>query len=80
MGALWCSKLVMWGTVGKLEKSTFQQYKICLNRSSNGKVMAQGSRGVKAVFLPFSGKDSDQTGDATGEPRVASCSQSCSLS
>uniref|UniRef100_A0A2N9EEQ2 Uncharacterized protein n=1 Tax=Fagus sylvatica TaxID=28930 RepID=A0A2N9EEQ2_FAGSY len=33
-------------------------------------VMAPGSRGVGAVFVHFSGEDSDQTGDAIGEPRV----------
>jgi hypothetical protein len=80
LGAFWCSKWVMRGTVGKLEKSTFQRYKVCANRSSDGKVMAPGSRGVRAVFLRFSGEDSGQTGDATGEPRVASRSRSCSLS
>uniref|UniRef100_A0A2N9G4E7 Uncharacterized protein n=1 Tax=Fagus sylvatica TaxID=28930 RepID=A0A2N9G4E7_FAGSY len=32
--------------------------------------MAPGSRGVGAVFARFSGEDSGQTGDATGEPRV----------
>uniref|UniRef100_A0A2N9EUW4 Uncharacterized protein n=1 Tax=Fagus sylvatica TaxID=28930 RepID=A0A2N9EUW4_FAGSY len=32
--------------------------------------MAPGSRGVGAVFVHFSGEDSDQTGDAIGEPRV----------
>uniref|UniRef100_A0A2N9FXL0 Uncharacterized protein n=1 Tax=Fagus sylvatica TaxID=28930 RepID=A0A2N9FXL0_FAGSY len=32
--------------------------------------MAPGSRGVGAVFVCFSGEDSGQTGDATGEPRV----------
>jgi hypothetical protein len=32
--------------------------------------MALGSRGVGAVFVHFSGEDSDQTGDAIGEPRV----------
>uniref|UniRef100_A0A2N9HSL7 Uncharacterized protein n=1 Tax=Fagus sylvatica TaxID=28930 RepID=A0A2N9HSL7_FAGSY len=32
--------------------------------------MAPGSRGVGAVFVHFSGEDSGQTGDATGEPRV----------
>jgi hypothetical protein len=41
----------MRGTVGNLEKFTFQQYKVCANRSSNRKVMAPGSRGVGAVFL-----------------------------
>jgi hypothetical protein len=32
--------------------------------------MALGSRGVGAVFVHFSGEDSDQTRDAIGEPRV----------
>ena len=47
---------------------------------SDGKVMAPKSRGVRAVFLRFSDEDSSQTGDATGELRVASHSWSCSLS
>ena len=42
--------------------------------------MAPGSRGVRAIFSRFSDKDSGQTGDATGELRVASRSWSCSLS
>jgi hypothetical protein len=33
--------------------------------------MAPGSQGVGAVFVCFSGEDSGQTGDVTGEPRVA---------
>ena len=70
----------MRGTVGKFEKSNFQRYKVWTNRSLDGKVIALGSRGIRAVFLRFSGGDSGQTGDATGEPRVASRSQSCSLS
>jgi hypothetical protein len=70
----------MRGTVGKIEKSTFQQYQVHANRSSVGKVMALGSRGVRAAFLRFSNRDSDQTGDVTGEPRVARCSRSCTLS
>ena len=70
----------MRGIIGKLEKSTFQQYKVYANWSSNGKVMAPGSRGVGAVFLRFSSEDSSQMGDATGEPRVASRSRSCILS
>jgi hypothetical protein len=45
--------------------------KFCMNRSSDGKVMAPGSRGVRAVFLRFSYEDSGQTGDVTGELRVA---------
>uniref|UniRef100_A0A2N9I2M3 Uncharacterized protein n=1 Tax=Fagus sylvatica TaxID=28930 RepID=A0A2N9I2M3_FAGSY len=57
------------GYLGKLEKSTFQRYKVCANQSSDGKVMAPESRGVQVVFLHFS-----------GEPRVASRSRSCSLS
>ena len=42
--------------------------------------MAPRSRGVRAVFSRFSGEDSGQTGEATGEPRVARCSWSCHLS
>ena len=42
--------------------------------------MAPGSWGVKAVFSCFSGKDSGQTGEVTGEPRVASRSWIFSLS
>ena len=33
--------------------------------------MAPGSRDAGAVFVCFSGEDSGQTGNATGEPRVA---------
>uniref|UniRef100_A0A2N9HF55 Uncharacterized protein n=1 Tax=Fagus sylvatica TaxID=28930 RepID=A0A2N9HF55_FAGSY len=55
---------------GKLSTSSFQRYKVCANRSSDERVMAPGSRGVGAVFVLFSGEDSDQTGDAIGEPRV----------
>uniref|UniRef100_A0A2N9GP61 Uncharacterized protein n=1 Tax=Fagus sylvatica TaxID=28930 RepID=A0A2N9GP61_FAGSY len=55
---------------GKLSTSSFQRYKVCLNRSSDERVMAPGSRGIGAVFVHFSGEDSDQTGDAFGEPRV----------
>uniref|UniRef100_A0A2N9GSE0 Uncharacterized protein n=1 Tax=Fagus sylvatica TaxID=28930 RepID=A0A2N9GSE0_FAGSY len=56
--------------VGKLSTSSFQQYKVYANRSSDERVMAPGSRGVGAVFVHFSGEDSGQTGDAIGEPRV----------
>uniref|UniRef100_A0A2N9G624 Uncharacterized protein n=1 Tax=Fagus sylvatica TaxID=28930 RepID=A0A2N9G624_FAGSY len=42
--------------------------------------MAPGSRGVGAVFVCFSGEDFGQTGDATGEPRVARRSRSRYLS
>jgi hypothetical protein len=66
--------------VGKLVESTFQRYNVCVNRSLDGKVMIPGSRGVGVVFSCFSCEDSGQTGEATGEPRVASCSWSCSLS
>uniref|UniRef100_A0A2N9G8M1 Uncharacterized protein n=1 Tax=Fagus sylvatica TaxID=28930 RepID=A0A2N9G8M1_FAGSY len=41
-----------------------------MNRSSDERVMAPGSRGIGAVFVHLSGEDSDQTGDAFGEPRV----------
>jgi hypothetical protein len=56
---------------GKLATSTFQRYKVCMNRSSDGRVMAPGSRGAGAVFSRFSGEDSSQTGEDTGKPRVA---------
>uniref|UniRef100_A0A2N9FWF1 Tf2-1-like SH3-like domain-containing protein n=1 Tax=Fagus sylvatica TaxID=28930 RepID=A0A2N9FWF1_FAGSY len=56
--------------VGKLSTSSFQRYKVCVNRSSDEGVMAPGSRGVGAVFVHFSDEDSGQTGDAIGEPRV----------
>ena len=69
--AFWCSKWVMHHIVGKLSTSTFQRYKVCANRSSDERVMAPGSRGAGAVFVCFSGEDSGQTRDATGEPRVA---------
>jgi hypothetical protein len=42
--------------------------------------MAPGSRGVRAIFSHFSSEDSGQTGEATGELRVARCSWSCHLS
>uniref|UniRef100_A0A2N9GBH7 Uncharacterized protein n=1 Tax=Fagus sylvatica TaxID=28930 RepID=A0A2N9GBH7_FAGSY len=52
-----------------------------INRSSEfERVMAPESRGVGAVFVHFSGEDSDQTGDAIGEPRVPRRSWSCYLS
>jgi hypothetical protein len=50
--------------------SSFQRYKVCMNQSSDERVMAPGSRGVGAIFVRFSGEDSGQTGDAIGEPRV----------
>jgi hypothetical protein len=46
--------------------STFQRYKVCVNRSLDERVMTPGSRGVGAVFVCFSGEDSSQTGEATG--------------
>ena len=42
--------------------------------------MAPGSRGVGAIFSHFSGGDSGQMGNATGELGVASRSWSCNLS
>jgi hypothetical protein len=42
--------------------------------------MTPGSRGAGAVFVYFSGEDSGQTGEATGEPRVARRSWSRHLS
>ena len=78
--AFWYSKWVMQHIFGKLSMSTFQRYKFCVNRSSDERVMAPGSRGAEAVFVCFSGEDSGQTGDATGEPRVARLSRSRHLS
>jgi hypothetical protein len=45
---------------GKLSMSSFQRYKVYANRSLGERVMAPGSRGVGAVFVHFSGEDSDQ--------------------
>jgi hypothetical protein len=59
-------------TVGNFVKSIFQRNKVRANRSSDKKVMAPGSLGVRAVFSRFSDEDSGQTGEATGELRVAS--------
>ena len=42
--------------------------------------MTPGSRGVGVVFACFSGEVSGQTGEATGEPRVARRSWSRHLS
>uniref|UniRef100_A0A2N9FRG8 Uncharacterized protein n=1 Tax=Fagus sylvatica TaxID=28930 RepID=A0A2N9FRG8_FAGSY len=66
--------------VGKLSTSSFQRYKVCVNWSLDKAVMALGSRGAGAVFVCFSGKDSGQTGDAFGEPRVPRRSRSRYLS
>uniref|UniRef100_A0A2N9IBY5 Uncharacterized protein n=1 Tax=Fagus sylvatica TaxID=28930 RepID=A0A2N9IBY5_FAGSY len=55
---------------GKLSTSSFQRYEVCVNRSSDERVMAPGSRGIGAVFVHLSGEDSDQMGDAFGKPRV----------
>jgi hypothetical protein len=76
----WYSKWVMQHTIGNPQMSTFQRYKVFMNWSLDEKVMAPGSRGIEAVFSRFFGEDSGQTGEATGEPRVACCSWSCSLS
>ena len=51
-----------------------------MNRSLDERVMAPGSRGAGAVFVCFSGEDSGQSGDATGEPRVPRRSLSRHLS
>uniref|UniRef100_A0A2N9I7Y4 Uncharacterized protein n=1 Tax=Fagus sylvatica TaxID=28930 RepID=A0A2N9I7Y4_FAGSY len=75
----WCSKWVMHHIFGKLSTSTFQWYKVCMNRSSDERVMAPRKSGCQELFLcVFSGEDSGQTGDATGEPRVARRSQESS--
>ena len=78
--ALRYSKWIMQYIVGKPQMSTFQWSKVCENRSSDGKFMAPGSWVVWAVFSRFSGEDSGQKGEATGEQRVARCSWSFHLS
>jgi hypothetical protein len=78
--AFWYSKRVIRHIVGKLSTSTFQRYKFCSNRSSDGRVTAPGSWGAGAVFVRFSGEDSGQSGKANGEPRVPHRSWSCHLS
>ena len=42
--------------------------------------MVPGSWDAGAIFSCFFGEDSGQTGEATGEPRVARCRRSCHLS
>ena len=71
MEAFWYSKWVMQHIVEKLSTSIFQQYKVYVNWSLDERVMAPGSRGAIAVFVCFSGEDSGQTREATGESRVA---------
>ena len=80
LGVFRNSKWVMQHIVGKLSTSSFQRYKVFMNRSSDERVMAPGSRGVGAIFVHFSDEDSGQTGDALGEPRVPRRSQSRYLS
>ena len=70
LGVFRNSKWVMQHIVGKHSTSSFQRYKVYMNRSSDERVMAPGSRGVRAVFMHFSDEDSGQTGNAIGEPRV----------
>ena len=70
LGVFRNSKWVMQHIVGKLLTSSFQRYKVCMNQSSDERVMAPGSWGVGAVFMHFSDEDSGQTGNAIGEPRV----------
>jgi hypothetical protein len=66
----WNSKWVMQHISRKLSTSSFQRYEFYMNRSSDERVMAPGSRGIGAVFVHLSGEDSDQMGDAFGKPRV----------
>jgi hypothetical protein len=66
----WNSKWVMQHIDGKLSTSSFQRYEVCMNRSSDERVMAPESRGIGAAFVHLSGEDSDQMGDAFGKPRV----------
>ena len=74
------SKQVMQHIFGKLSMSSFQRYKVCMNRSSDERVMSPGSQGVGVVFVCFFGEDSGQTGDVFGEPRVPRRSRSRYLS
>ena len=66
----WNSKWVMRHIVGTLSMSTFQRYKVCVNRSSDGRVMASESWGAGVVFARFSSEDAGQSGKANGELRV----------
>ena len=70
----------MHNIVGKLSTSSFQRYKVYVNRSPDERVMAPGSWGVGAVFVHFSDEDSRQTGGALGEQRVPRRSRSRYLS
>ena len=76
----WCPKWVIQHIIGKLSMSSFQRYKVCANRSSDERVMAPESWGAGTIFVCFSGEDSGQSGDATGEPGVPRRSWSCHLS
>jgi hypothetical protein len=49
----WYSKWVMQHIFENLSISTFQRYKVCVNRSPDERVMAPGSRGARAVFVCF---------------------------
>ena len=80
LGVFRSSKWVMKHIFGKLSTSSFQRYKVCMNRSSDERVMAPRIQGVGAVFVHFSDEDSGQMGDALGEPRVPHHSQSRYLS
>ena len=52
-GGLPILKIVIQHTVGKPQMSTFQWYKVCSNRSSDGKVMAPGSWVSELFFCVF---------------------------
>ena len=69
------SKIGLKGTFRNIEMSFFQWYQFCRNQSSDERVMAPGMKGVRAVFLYFSGKDFGKTEDATGELRHTSRSR-----
>uniref|UniRef100_A0A2N9H708 Uncharacterized protein n=1 Tax=Fagus sylvatica TaxID=28930 RepID=A0A2N9H708_FAGSY len=55
---------------GKLSTSFFQRYKVCMNSEFGRESYGSRKSGVGAVFVHFSGEDSDQTWDAIGEPIV----------
>ena len=50
------SKWVMQHIAGNLSTSSFQQYKVCMNRSSDERVMSPGSYGAGVVFVCFPAK------------------------
>ncbi len=46
----------MHGIVGKFEKYSSQQYQVCVNRNSDGEVMAPRNEGAEQFFCVFPAK------------------------